>query len=216
MNFKNILFDLDGTLYGNRTGLWDAIKSRIDLFLHEKMGFDDKLIPTIRQEYYTRYGTTLKGLQINYNVNPDEYLEFTHDLPLESYLQKDPSLRSLLESLPQAKWVFTNSDSKHANRILEILGIEGCFQGIIDIYATNFHCKPEEIAFRKAMEIAGINTPSACVFVDDNERNILSAQKMGFFSILINDNQQTQEGIVHQIKTIHNLVTFPELWDNKK
>jgi len=213
MKFKTIFFDLDGTLYGNETGLWQAIKTRIDSFMHDKMGFNWDEIPKLRQEYYKNYGTTLKGLQIHYAIDPDEYLEYTHDLPLENYLKKDPRLHTILQSLPQEKWVFTNSDSSHVNRVLHFIGIKDCFSGIIDIRATEFYCKPNPIAFHKALEIAHVKDISSCVFIDDIIRNIIVAQKMGLFSIFVSAEIHQENGVLHQIKHVHELESLPIFWD---
>ena len=213
MKFETIFFDLDGTLYRNETGLWQAIKNRIDHFLHDKMGFKWEDIPKLRQTYYKKYGTTLKGLQIHYAIDPDEYLKYTHDLPLEQYLKKDPELHTLLKTLPQEKWVFTNSDSSHVNRVLRIVGIEDCFSGIIDINATDFYCKPDPIAFQKAFEIAHVKDLSTCVFIDDLIGNIIEAQKMGIFSIFVSGETHQENGALHQIRHIHELKSIPVLWD---
>ena len=77
----------------------------------------------LRQSYLEKYGTTLRGLQAHYEVDADEYLAFVHELPLDKYIQPDPNLHSLLLSLPQKRWIFTNADSNHARRVLSILGI---------------------------------------------------------------------------------------------
>ena len=73
--------------------------------------------------YYIHYGTTLRGLQIHYGIQPKEYLNFVHDLPLHQYLQPNPALREMLRSIPKKRWIFTNSDQPHVERVLSILGI---------------------------------------------------------------------------------------------
>jgi len=39
MLFTTLFFDLDDTLYPPATGLWEAIGSRINLYMTERMGF---------------------------------------------------------------------------------------------------------------------------------------------------------------------------------
>lgn len=46
-------------------------------------------------------------------------------------LQPDPALRQLLASIPLPKFVFTNADRRHAARCLNLMGLEGCFDGVI-------------------------------------------------------------------------------------
>ena len=116
-DFNTIFFDLDETLYPSSSGLWLAIRERINAFMHERMGFPPEQIEALREEYFREYGTTLRGLQANYSVDMDEYLAFVHDLPLEAHLHPDPELRGVIEALPARKFIFTNADCAHANRV---------------------------------------------------------------------------------------------------
>ena len=144
MTFDTIFFDLDSTLYPESNGLWKAIRKRINLYLHARMGFPAEEIPGIRHRFFVEHGTTLRGLQIHYEVDPVDYLNFVHDLPLEAYLSPDPALRQMLLSIPHRRWVFTNADAAHANRVMKILGISECFEGMVDVWTMEPLCKPRE------------------------------------------------------------------------
>ena len=86
MTFDVIFFDLDATLYAESTGLWTAIRVRIDQYLREVMGISAEETPQIRHKYYEQYGTTLRGLQKDYGISAQHYLNYVHDLPLDQYL----------------------------------------------------------------------------------------------------------------------------------
>jgi pyrimidine 5'-nucleotidase len=178
-------------------------------------GFIDLPIPEIakiRQSYLEKYGTTLRGLQAHYEIDADEYLTFVHDLPLERYIQPDPNLRSLLLSLPQKRWIFTNADSNHARRVLKTLGVSDCFEGIIDIRAIDFSCKPERIAYQKAMAITTDTDPSRCVIFDDAVRNLNPARELGFFTVLVGKNGM-EPTVDRTILNLHEMrECIPELW----
>lgn len=188
MFFTTLFFDLDDTLYPATNGLWDAIRDRMSDYMHARLGISAGQIPELRRLYYETYGTTLRGLQIHYSVNSADYLAYVHDLPLQNFLQPDPTLRSLLGGLPQQKWIFTNADAAHARRVLAHLELEDCFTGIIDVEAMGFHCKPEAEAYRLALELAGENDPRRCVVLDDSPRNLAPALEMGFTTVLIGAN----------------------------
>ena len=162
MRFKSLYFDLDDTLYPSGSGLWDAIRDRMNVYMQKFIDLPLAEITTIRQGYLEKYGTTLRGLQAHYDIDAEEYLAFVHDLPLEEYIHPDPGLRTLLLSLPQRRWIFTNSDHNHANRVLNILGLAGCFDGIIDIQAVDFACKPDKTAYERALQIAGDDNHGGC------------------------------------------------------
>jgi putative hydrolase of the HAD superfamily len=213
MRFKSLYFDLDDTLYPPGSGLWDAIRERMNLYMQKYIDLPLAEITTIRQGYLEKYGTTLRGLQAHYDIDAEDYLAFVHDLPLEEYIQPDPDLRRLLLSLPQRRWIFTNSDQKHAERVLNILGLAGCFNGIIDILAVDFACKPDKTAYERALQIAGDENPANCAIFDDSERNLAPARALGFYTILVGKDGSNQE-VDEVIHSLHDLKScIPQLWE---
>jgi len=214
MHFKSLYFDLDDTLYPASSGLWDAIRERMNEYMEVLIGLPRPEIVRLRQSYLEKYGTTLRGLQTYYDVDADEYLAFVHDLPLQKYIHPDPDLHTLLLSLPQRRWVFTNSDANHTHRVLKILGLTDCFDGIIDIHAIDFACKPEKIAYQRAMIVAKDDDPARCVIFDDAIRNLAPAREMGFFTVLVGKNG-FEPGIDRAITNLHDLPgDMPELWQD--
>lgn len=213
MHFKSLYFDLDDTLYPASSGLWVAIRERMNAYMQRLMDLPIDEIVSLRQGYLEKYGTTLCGLQAHFHVDRDEYLAFVHDLPLEKFINPDPNLRTLLLSLPQRRWVFTNADNNHANRVLKILGVADCFDGIIDIRAIDFACKPDKIAYQRALKIAGDDDPTHCVIFDDALRNLTPAREMGFYTILVGKNG-SEPLVDRAITSLHELKDcLPELWE---
>ncbi len=188
MQLDTIFFDLDSTLYPESCGLWQAIRQRIDLYLQIRMRFNPDEIPVIRHDLFVNHGTTLRGLQANFDVDPGDYLDFVHDLPLHRYLSPDPKLRQMLLEIPYRRWIFTNSDAAHAKRVMEILQISDCFEGIIDIWTMDPSCKPLPDAYTLAMQTVGAVDPGACGILDDSIHNLVPAHELGFFTVLIGEN----------------------------
>jgi putative hydrolase of the HAD superfamily len=212
MPFTNLYFDLDDTLYPPASGLWDAIRDRMNIYMQKFIDLPIDEISALRKSYLETYGTTLRGLQAHYSVDADDYLAFVHDLPLDQYIQPDPSLRGLLQSLPQRRWVFTNSDFNHARRVMDIIGIGDCFDGIIDIKALNFACKPDILAYQRALSFTQNNDPSRCVIFDDSLRNLTPAHEMGFYTVLVGKNGG-ESAADKAILCLHDLKEhLPELW----
>lgn len=215
MRWSDLFFDLDDTLYPNTNGLWEAIRNRMTAYLREPLGFSPDEVDEIRHTYYVTYGTTLRGLQAHHSVDADDYLSFVHDLPLEDYISPDPQLNNMLESLPQRKWIFTNSDSGHVERVLSVLGIENCFSGIIDVRALDFLCKPDQQAYQRALELAGGLDPVRCVMLDDALRNLKPAHEAGLTTVLVGSGENFPE----VDRSIHMLTdlpgSFPELWSSE-
>ena len=212
-HFNSLYFDLDDTLYPASSGLWDAIRDRMNAYMQKIIDLPLPEIISLRQGYLEKYGTTLRGLQAHFKVDRDEYLAFVHDLPLEEYINPDPQLRTLLDSLPQRRWIFTNSDNNHAMRVLKILGVADCFHGIIDIRAIDFACKPDKIAYQRALELTGENDPKQCIIFDDSTRNLAPAHEMGFYTVLVGKNG-AQASADRTITSLHELKdSMPELWE---
>ena len=69
MRFTTLFFDLDDTLYPSSTGLWPAIKDRMNLYMIERLGIPENDVPFLREQYFKMYGTTLRGLEERHKVD---------------------------------------------------------------------------------------------------------------------------------------------------
>ncbi len=182
--YTHLLIDLDDTIYPQGNGLWTLIGDRINQFLIEVMHFPAYRVPDLRHRLWAEYGTTLRGLQAEYSVDMDYYLDYVHDIPVETILAPDPNIDRLLQLLPQKKVIFTNASAAHAHRVLRILGVQHHFECILDIYAIAPYCKPQEEAFQKALQ--RVNTsPKNCLLVDDSPANLDTAQSLGMGTISV-------------------------------
>ena len=184
MKYTTIFFDLDDTLYPASTGLWHAIKERMTIYMRDRMGFDPVEIPSLRERYYLQYGTTLRGLQANHEIDVEDYLAFVHDLPLSDYIRPNPALCEVIASLGTRNLVFTNADAAHARRVLKALELDDCFENIVDVNAVAPYCKPMPKSFQIALQMAGESDPRCCVMIDDLPRTTKAAREVGLFGIL--------------------------------
>ncbi len=185
MRFTTFFFDLDDTLYPPAAGLWEQIGNRINLYLSERMGFPRDQVQEIREKYFREFGTTLRGLQANHQVDMDDYLAFVHDVPLQNFIQPNPALRAALEAIPARKFIFTNADNNHARRVMEAVGVQGLFDGIIDVHAIAPYCKPMPEFFKLALVKAGNPDPHACILLDDQPRITHTARLLGLYTVLV-------------------------------
>lgn len=197
MRFTTIFFDLDDTLYPSNTGLWHAIKERMTTYMRERMGFPEDQIAHIREKYFLQYGTTLRGLQAHHEIDTQDYLAYVHDLPLKDFLTPNPTLRSIIASLPTRNLIFTNADIHHAERVLTALELRDLFEIIVDVNAVAPFCKPMPESFQIAMNLAGETDPSKCVMIDDIHRTTSAARKAGLFSVLYNETFTNGEADAH-------------------
>ena len=210
MPLTHLLLDLDGTLYPNAPRLWPAIQRRILRYMVERLGLTPETAQALRQRYVATYGPTLRGLQRHHGVDPHDFLHFVHDIPLTRYLQPDPRLRDTLQALPQTKWVFTNADAPHTQRVLRLLGVDDLFQGVIDLVAMDFYPKPHPHAFATALAHLGHPPPSQVAVVDDLPRNLRPARARGFFTVWVAAHPQ-EEDVAHRV--IPHIYALPAALD---
>jgi len=204
-NITTLLIDLDDTIYPADGPVWPLVRDRIDLYLRERLGFPADSTAALRERLFATYGTTLRGLQIEYEVDKDDYLDFVHQVRIGDYLKPDPVLYKALASIPQRKLIFTNASASHAETVLECLGLTELFSGIIDVEDFEPFCKPEVEAFEIAMRLAGETDPQAYLFVDDNIRNLLTGQALGMTVIHVGEIDNCP------IPSIKRLVEIPSL-----
>jgi putative hydrolase of the HAD superfamily len=185
MPWRTLFLDLDDTLYPSSSGLWDAIGDRISRFMTERVGIPPDRAPGLRAYYFKTYGTTLNGLIVHHQVDPAEYLDYVHDVPVETMVQPDPALRTMLTDLPQKRVVFTNANRAHAERVMRCLGVEDQIDLVVDIFATDMLNKPELAAYQRAMALSEETDAEACVIVDDLVRNLRPAGLLGMTTVLV-------------------------------
>jgi pyrimidine 5'-nucleotidase len=184
VHFTTIFFDLDDTLYPASTGLWRTLKARMHAYMRDHLGFPENEIPGLREKYFMQYGTTLRGLQANHQIDTADYLACVHDVPLGDYLIPDPVQRSVIASLGTRNLIFTNADASHARRVLAALELEDLFETVVDVNSMEPYCKPMTESFAIAMQAAGVSDPAGCVMIDDLPRTTRAARGLGMFSLL--------------------------------
>jgi putative hydrolase of the HAD superfamily len=198
-----ILFDLDNTLYSESCGVFDLIDQRMNEWLISNLQIPSSEVNEFRNKYFIKYGTTLRGLMLHHEVNPRDFLDYVHDVPVHEFLSADLELRETLEQVKARRLIFTNSDLKHANRILDALGVRDQFERIFDIEAMNFIPKPNPDPYRLVLGYLKLS-PKDVLLIDDMERNLKPAQEMGMRTILIGNGKPVDDRH-HAIENIKEL-----------
>ncbi len=185
VQIQTIFFDLDDTLYGRECGVWQAVRLRIEDYMRERLSIPDDQVARLREKYLQQYGTSLRGLLADYQIDPDDYLAFVHDVDIENMIPANPNLGAMLAKLPQRKWIFTNSSTTHSQRVLIALGIAPHFEGILDVKVMNYRSKPDATAYAIAIEKTGTADPAASLFLDDQGSNLQPAKQLGAATVLV-------------------------------
>ncbi len=177
------VFDLDNTLYPAECDLFPQIQVKMNEYVANFLGLPKDKAREVQKKYYVEYGTTLNGLMKHHEVDPHDYLHHVHDIDYSVILPNLP-LRNAVESLNARKIVFTNGSLKHAENAISAMGLNGIFDDIIDIAGTGFIPKPHIEAFNALMNAHNLR-PETSVMVEDLSKNLVSAKKLGFATILV-------------------------------
>jgi len=181
------IFDLDNTLYSGKKKVFEQVDKKMSEYISKKLNLDLKEAKKLQKNYFHKYNTTLNGLIKNHKINPNEFLEFVHDINIE-FLQKDTNLGNEIEKLDGLKIIFTNGSRKHALNVTRKLGIDRLFDDIFDIVDCKFIPKPLVEPYKKLVEKHKID-PKLCVFVEDIARNLKPAYEMGMKTIWIENDE---------------------------
>jgi putative hydrolase of the HAD superfamily len=200
-----ILFDLDNTLYPRSLGIFDRVVERIRNYMEVRMGYEQTLARELRQEYIRKYGSTLRGLMIHQNIDPEDYLQYVHDVDVEKIVPPNPALAELLRSISCGKSIFTSGHHPYALKVLQCLGVENFFPRIFDIIFTNYIPKPNPEPYRQVLECIGVD-PAECMMIEDLPANLKPAKELGMTTVLVGENPGGRNGFVdYEIKGILEL-----------
>ncbi len=181
------IFDLDNTLYSGKTKVFEQVDKRMSKYISNKLDVSVEEAKKIQKNYFYKYNTTLNGMIKNHKIDPNEFLEFVHDINID-FLQKDLELEKEIEKLNGKKIIFTNGSRKHALNVTKRIGIDQLFDDIFDIVDCNFIPKPSIEPYKKLVEKHKID-PKLCVFIEDIARNLKPAYEMGMKTVWIENEE---------------------------
>jgi putative hydrolase of the HAD superfamily len=177
------LFDLDNTLYPEESGFMKQVEGRMTDFVAQAVGLPHDQAYALQKKYFAEHGLTLKGLMLNHGTDPADFHALFHDLSLD-VLAKDHDLLGALRALPGRRFIFTNADDRHAERVLDHLGLTDLFDEVFHIHSFGFAPKPDPLGFERIIAAHGLN-PAATAFFEDSERNLKPAKDLGMTTVMV-------------------------------
>ncbi len=185
-NISNWVFDLDNTLYKAECGLFDKVHILMGRYIEEKLNLSSGEAQALRSKYYHQYGTTLRGLMIEHQINPDEYLEYVHQINYDVVIP-DENLRNTIKDLKGKKYIFTNANYGHVEKVLEKLKMEDIFDGCFDISESDYLPKPHKEIYDSFQEKFNLDNSSTAMF-EDLHINLKQPSAMGWETVWVTNN----------------------------
>ncbi len=199
------LFDLDNTLYPEESGFMTQVEAKMTEFVEQVTGLPHPEAYALQKKYYAEHGLTLTGLIKHHGADPKDFFALHHDLSLEA-LVEDTDLLVTLARLPGRRFVFTNADDKHAERVMAKLGLTHLFDEVFHIHSFGYAPKPDPQGFQRMIDAHGLD-PRATAFFEDSERNLKPAKDLDMTTVLVGPRALASQAPFIDYKT-HKLAPF--------
>jgi putative hydrolase of the HAD superfamily len=176
------VFDLDNTLYPHHL-LWQQVDTRIRDYIARFLAVGHEEAYRVQKDYYRRYGTSMRGLMTEHGLDPDDFLDFVHEID-HSPLEPNPALGAAIEQLKGRKLVLTNGTRKHADAVMRRLAIHRHFDDVFDIVAAGLDPKPLPQTYDRFLAAHRVDPARAAMF-EDLARNLDVPHKLGMTTVLV-------------------------------
>src|SRR6516162_334519 len=196
------IFDLDNTLYPSSCRLFDQIHARMTGFIADRLGLSTEDALLVQKSYFREHGTTMRGLMTVNRIDPEDFLAYVHEIDL-ACVPPDPALVEALTRLRGRKIVHTNGSQRHAERLLDHLGIAGSFCGVIDIAAAGYEPKPALAGYHELQRRHRVPSATA-LMIEDMAKNLVPAVSLGMTTAWVRNSvdwaaASSEGGHIHHV-----------------
>jgi putative hydrolase of the HAD superfamily len=179
------IFDLDNTLHDASPHIFPHINRSMTAYLQEHLQLTEEDAGKLRAHYWRSYGATLLGMIRHHGTDPEHFLRETHAFPdLSNMVVYERGVAAMLRRLPGRKLVLSNAPRHYAAAVLQLMGIEGHFDGVHSIESTGYQPKPSLAAFRSLLRTHRL-IASRCVMVEDSRANLRPAKRLGMKTVWV-------------------------------
>jgi putative hydrolase of the HAD superfamily len=182
-HIKTWIFDLDNTLYPHHLNLWQQVDERIRRYIAGFLKISHDEAFRVQKDYYKRYGTSMRGLMTVHGMQPDDFLDFVHQID-HSPLEPNAPLGQAIEKLPGRKLVLTNGTRRHADAVLARLELDRHFDDVFDIVAAELEPKPSRQTYDRFLRTFDVE-PSRAAMFEDLARNLVVPHALGMTTVLV-------------------------------
>jgi putative hydrolase of the HAD superfamily len=191
---QSIVFDLDGTLYTSAPVAGEIVAAAEKLVATSRgisRAASRELLDTARRrlEETLEQEPTLTRTCMQLGIEVSEFHRaLLGQVHPEKYLQYDPILSALLDSLRDHcdLFLYTNNNLPLAQKILALLGVGDLFQRLYTIEFT-WMPKPDPESLRRVLEDIG-GPPESFLFVGDRRQvDLGEAEALGIQTLLVRE-----------------------------
>jgi putative hydrolase of the HAD superfamily len=177
------VFDLDNTLYPHHLNLWQQVDERIRDYIADFLKVTREEAFRLQKDYYRRYGTSMRGLMTVHGMQPDDFLDFVHQID-HSPLEPNAALGEAIGKLSGRKLILTNGTRRHADAVLARLELDRHFDDVFDIIAAELEPKPSPQTYDRFLKALNVDAERAAMF-EDLARNLAVPHALGMTTVLV-------------------------------
>jgi putative hydrolase of the HAD superfamily len=199
------IFDLDNTLHDARLRIFPSMHEQINAYLRRNFGVDEAGANAMRQDFWRRYGTTLRGLMRHHGTDPRHFLAQTHVFPeLAGMVVRENALKHALARLPGRKLVFSNAPRAYVEGVLRTLRLGRFFDAVYTIEDTGYRGKPSLHGFHVLLRNHDLD-PHRCTFIDDMLENLRAAHRLGMSTVWVSATRRRVPYVDLRVRSITEL-----------
>lgn len=192
---KNLVFDLDNTLYYAGKSIENLVDAKIIDFFAINLHISLKEAQQLMNDIRCRYFYEAEAMEKDFPFSKYDFLEYVCDVDV-SQLHRNDELNLLLANLPQCKFILTDSTLKHVRDVLQATGIdENNFSGIFDAHDMNYTFKYNPRSYESFLQKFCLKAED-CVMFEDNIRNLEVAKSLGFVTVMISPEHDREYAFV--------------------
>lgn len=194
-DFRNVdfwIFDLDNTLYPQSVNLLGQMRSKTYDYMCSLLGTGRMEAANLYERFEAAYGTSMNGLMIEHNIDPNGFLDFVHDID-HDLIEPNLQLAEAIRALPGRSVIYTNGTVDHAEKVLKRLGITDVFENIFDIVWADLDPKTHRAPFERLFAQTGADPTRAAMF-EDSVRNLEIPFSLGVRTVLIRSENSADGG----------------------
>ena len=199
------IFDLDNTLHDARARIFPAMHVQINAYLQRRFGVDQAGADAMRESFWRRYGTTLRGLVRHHGEDPRRFIAETHVFPeLADMVVHENALKHALARLAGRKLVFSNAPRHYVEEVLRALGVARFFDAVYTIEDARYRGKPSLHGFHVLLRKHDLD-PHRCALVDDMLENLRAAHRLGMSTVWVSRERRRVPYVDARVASITHL-----------